>query len=145
MPEDNIYLKYPTKLDDPYWAPYINNLSRRDKYIVDLLRGPIRQQLHNNGIYLAMYVQPVGQMNETGWGDFGTDNIGDEGYEGDYIIFEMRFAEQENILFQRPGGLYMNHDLGKDHKLLVDTIFKHYFGNNYVWNLSDKDAIHIYL
>ena len=136
------YSNYDVQFDGSQWDDAVNKLNRRDRRIIGLISSPIREELEENDIYLAMYVQPIDKIGETSWGDFGTDSLSDEGYEGDYIIFEIRFSQEDQRFVPLSYQLiHMHHQLNDHNKRVADQIFRHYLRDSYDWDMSDSRTI----
>lgn len=125
---------FPTNLDDNFWIPYINKLSQRDKYIISLMLGPIKENLKRFNINLVTSVRPMNHRIENFL------NVNE-----DYIIFEMKYITNANSLQPVTNiGIYLKHNLNPRNKIAADYILKHYFGSYYDWDLSDNHRIHIH-
>lgn len=143
----NIYQKYDTLLESDQWDEAYSKLNSNDKNIVNLIIGSISQELSRYKIYLGAYVQPLHRIDDTAWGDFGTDSLSDDGNYpgGDYIILELRFAELDEdgddlYEFLSP-PFFLYHQLSNNNKRVVDRIFKRYLPNHYCWNLDSSRPI----
>ena len=146
---DDMYLRKdiynPTNRDINFWG---RNLSGIEKDIIRLMRTSVKDELIKYQIYIPTVIQPIEYIDSTAWGDYGWEEVADDENipEGAYfVIFELLLIVQNNTI--KPfinHGLYMQHNLPTiKSKIIVDEIFKKYFGEYYHWDMSEKASIRL--
>lgn len=145
--EDNMYLRkdidHPTDQNINFWS---RNLSDLEKEIIKRMRTGVKDELRQYGIYLPTVIQPVEDVDSTAWGDYGWDQVAEDETipEGSHlVIFELQLIIKNDTI--KPfikDGLYLQHNLPTaESKMVVDQVFRKYFGPYYSWNRTDKSSI----
>jgi hypothetical protein len=145
--DDNIYLRedihHPTDASINFW---MRNLSNVEKDIIRRMRIYVKNELIKYQIYVPTIIQPIEDKNSTAWGDYGWDEVAeDEDIPNDshVVIFELKLIIQNDTInpFIKD-GLFIQHNLPTmKSKIIVDRIFKKYFGLYYTWDMTDQRSI----
>jgi len=128
------------------WKYWSRELSREERRVIDLFRGPIKREFQDNGLLVAIFVQPVDSEHAI-WGDFGWDSLIDEyGWDvldGSLVIFELkvdRYAQTFTPFLHT--GLYLQHNFESDaDKRKMVQILRKYLGEYFQWDGSTDKAM----
>ena len=145
--DDDMYLRedidHPTDESINFW---IRNLSNVEKDIVRRMRTYVKDELMKYDIYVPTIIQPIESINDTAWGDYGWDEVAEDEdipHDAHLIIFELILVVKNDTIepFIKD-GLFIQHNLPTmKSKMIVDRIFKKYFGPYYTWDMTDKKTI----
>lgn len=144
---DNMYLRkdidHPTDDNINFW---MRNLSDIEKDIIIRMRKYVNNELIKYQIYVPTIIQPIENRNSTAWGDYGWDEVAEDKNipnEANVIIFELQLIIQNDTI--KPfikDGLFLQHNLQTmKSKIIVDRIFKKYFGEYYTWDMTEQKTI----
>lgn len=129
------------------WNKWMRTLSQKEKDIINLFRGQIKNELNKNGILVEIFVEPRENRFATTWGDYAwnlmIEKYGYRVLDTPFILVKFILNEDTETLepFLRD-GLYLQHNIIDDRsKKIIYITFKRILGDYFDWNGNTRKAM----